>query len=199
MPAVVSGRIAERVPGGDEIGLDIQRLCRREEHERVGIGPVQPHFPERFDERRGERAQQRLVEERHIHPLNEDTVVIQVLAHLAHELERVEVRGACSPGVRGLRDDCVVSAAREVERAARVVGDEDEPRVEQRIALAQRRRRAIRRDDFRLELDDIDLVHRRRHRVDDNAAAITHHQHALGFGTRDDCQWREPELAAESG
>ncbi len=58
--------------------------------------------------------------------------------------------------------------------------------VEEGIAFPQTRGRTVRRDDFRLDLDDIDLAHARRHSLDDYPAAVSHHQHALDVGTRDD-------------
>ena len=66
---------------------------------------------------------------------------------------------------RGLRHDRVVLAARERQRAACIIGDEREARVEEGIALAQVSRRAICGDDFRLELDHIDPAHRGGHGV----------------------------------
>ncbi len=89
--AVVLRGITERMPGLDEIHFDVQGFCRGEKYQRVRVGPVESYFAECGKQCRGERTQQRLVEERHIHPLNEDAVVVQMLAYLLHELERVEV------------------------------------------------------------------------------------------------------------
>ena len=55
-----------------------------------------------------------------------------------HELARVEVRGAGRPRMRGLRHDGVVAAVGEPQCAARIVDDDVDARIGERIALAQR-------------------------------------------------------------
>lgn len=66
-------------------------------------------------------------------------------------------RGAHHPGVRRLRDDGVVAACGQRERAPRVVRNEIDARIEQRVAPAQRARGAVRLDHDRLELDHIEM------------------------------------------
>ena len=64
----------------------------------------------------------------------------QVIVRELHELARVEMRCAGGPRMRGLRHDGVVAAVGEPQRAARVVEDDVDARIGERIALAQRAR-----------------------------------------------------------
>ncbi len=108
-----------------------------------------------------------------------------------HELTREQVRRTGRPWVRRLRHDEIVTLARQAQRIARVVRDDVDPRIRERVDGAQLAEPAVGFDYLGLELDDVDRVHDGRI-LERDAAAEADREHRLGVGARGRGQRRKP-------
>ena len=172
--------------------LGLEGRSRRGEEQSRRHRPVDAHVGEDVLQGRDQRLQERLVEEASPHPLHEDPVVREVLANQLEELAGVEMRGGGGPRMRRLRSDGVVSLVCEQEGAARVVENELDPRIRQRVLASVLRDGRIGVDDRGLDLHHVDLVEVRWHRLHHQAAPESHDQDGAGVGTAPGREVGEP-------
>ena len=146
-------------PRAQRRGAVRRRPRRRDQHQIAVVGLPRLDLRKHLGQRRVDGAQRARVDLVALHPLREDAVVGEALARGAVELGREQAGDAGAERVRRLRGDDVEAIARGQQRLARVGDGDVDARVAQH-AVVDRLAGARHLEHQRLELDDVDALHR---------------------------------------